>query len=107
MDSRDSGLFAFLLGAVVGAAAALLYAPKTGKETRAHLKKLTDEFVEDASEVGSDLKEKGKKFVAESKTKVSELVEKGKAKYSKAFKKQQVPVEEPVVVEQKTEDLIQ
>ena len=106
MDSRDSGLFAFLLGAVVGAAAALLYAPKPGKETRAHLKKLTEDFVEDAGEVGTDLREKGKKFVAESKTKVSELVEKSKARYSKAFKKQQAPVEEAVVVEEKTEDLI-
>ncbi|MCR4662760.1 MAG: YtxH domain-containing protein [Endomicrobiaceae bacterium] len=107
MDNKDSGLFAFLLGAVVGAAAALLYAPKTGKETRAHLKKLTEDFVEDAGEVSADLKEKGKKFVAESKVKVSELVEKGKAKYSKAFKKQAPAAEEAVVVEEKTEDLIQ
>ena len=108
MDNRDSGLFAFLLGAVVGAAAALLYAPKAGKETRAHLKKLTEDFVEDAGEVSADLKEKGKKFVAESKVKVSELVEKGKAKYSKAFKKQAPIAEEPVVVEvKKEEDLIQ
>ena len=61
MSNRDSGLFAFLLGAVVGAAAALLYAPKTGKETRAHLKKFTEDFVEDAGEVGTDLREKGKK----------------------------------------------
>ena len=108
MSNRDSGLFAFLLGAVVGTAIALLYAPKAGKETRAHLKKLTDDFVEDAGEVSADLKEKGKKFVAESKIKVSELVEKGKARYSKAFKKQQAPVtEESVVVEEKTDDLIQ
>ena len=106
MDNRDSGLFAFLLGAVVGAAAALLYAPKAGKETRAHLKKLTEDFVEDAGEVSADLKEKGKKFVAESKVKVSELVEKGKAKYSKAFKKQ-APVEETVIVEEKKEDFVQ
>lgn len=107
MDNRDSGLFAFLLGAVVGAAAALLYAPKTGKETRAHLKKLTEDFVEDASEVSADLKKKGRQFVADSKVKVSELVEKGKARYSKAFKKS-APVEEEVVVtEEKTEDLIQ
>ena len=107
MDNRDSGLFAFLLGAVIGAAAALLYAPKTGKETRAHLKKLTEDFVEDAGEVSADLKEKGKKFVAEGKTKVSELVEKGKAKYSKAFKKQVPVAEEAVVIEEKTDDLIQ
>jgi len=107
MDNRDSGLFAFLLGAVVGAAAALLYAPKTGKETRAHLKKLTEDFVEDAGEVSADLKKKGRQFVADSKVKVSELVEKGKARYSKTFKKS-APVEEEVVVtEEKTEDLIQ
>lgn len=107
MSNRDSGLFAFLLGAVVGAAAALLYAPKTGKETRAHLKKLTEDFVEDAGEVSADLKEKGKKFVADSKVKVSELVEKGKARYSRTFKKQAPVEEEPAVVEEKTEDLIQ
>ena len=107
MDNRDSGLFAFLLGAVVGAAAALLYAPKTGKETRAHLKKLTEDFVEDAGEVSADLKKKGRQFVADSKVKVSELVEKGKAKYSKAFKKQAPAEEEVVVTEEKTEDLIQ
>jgi len=96
MDNRDNSLFAFLFGAVVGAAVALLYAPKTGKETRAHLKKMTEDFVEDAEEIGTDLKEKGKKFVEEGKTKVSGIVEKGKAKYSKVFKKQ---VEEPVEVE--------
>ncbi|MBR3628536.1 MAG: YtxH domain-containing protein [Elusimicrobia bacterium] len=107
MSNKDSGLFAFLLGAVVGAAAAFLYAPKTGKETRAHLKKLTEDFVEDAGEVSANLKEKGKKFVAEGKTKVSELVEKGKARYSKALKKQAPVAEEPVVVEVKEEDLIQ
>ena len=108
MSNRDSGLFAFLLGAVVGAAAALLYAPKTGKETRAHLKKFTEDFVEDAGEVGTDLREKGKKFVAESRTKVSEFVEKGKARYSKAFKKQAPVVEEEVTpVEENTDDLIQ
>jgi gas vesicle protein len=94
MENRDSSLVAFLFGVTVGIAVGLLYAPKSGKETRAHLKKLGEDFIEDAEEVGLDLKEKGKKFVAESKTKVSELVEKGKASYSKAFKKQAPAVEE-------------
>ncbi len=106
MNDRDNSLFAFLLGAALGLAAGLLYAPKTGKETRAHLRKLTEDFVEDAEEVGLDLKERGKKFVADSKTKVSEkvseIVEKGKASYSKAFKKQ-VPVAE----EDAKEDVIE
>ena len=80
---RDNSLVAFLFGAVVGAAVGLLYAPKTGKETRAHLKKLTEDFVEDAEEVGNDLRERGKRFVNDSKIKVSELVEKGKAKFKR------------------------
>mgnify|MGYP002622282012 CR=1 FL=1 len=80
---RDNSLLAFLLGATVGAVFGLLYAPKTGKETREHLKKLTEDFVEDAEEVGNDLREKGKRFVNDSKVKVSELVEKGKAKFKK------------------------
>ena len=107
MNDRDNSLFAFLLGAALGLAAGLLYAPRTGKETRAHLRKLTEDFVEDAEEVGLDLKERGKKFVADSRTKVSEkvseMVEKGKASYSKAFKKQ-VPAEE---VEVEKEDVVE
>ncbi len=80
---RDSSLIAFLLGAAVGAAVGLLYAPKTGRETRTHLRKLTEDFVEDAEEVGSDLREKGRRFVNDSREKVSELVEKGKAKFKR------------------------
>lgn len=93
MDNRDSCLFTFLFGAVVGAAVALLYAPRTGKETRAHLKKMTEDFVEDAGEKGTELRNKGKKFVEEGKIRVSEFVENGKNKYSKVFRKQEEPVE--------------
>ena len=89
MDNRDSNLFAFVCGAIVGAAIALLYAPKTGKETRAHLKRITGDFVEDAEEKGVEFREKGKKFIEEGKARVSEIVEKGKNKYSKIFKKQE------------------
>lgn len=98
MSNRDSDLLVFLAGAVVGAAVALLYAPKTGKETRAHLKKLTEDLVEDAGEVGVKIKQKGKEFIEEGRAKVSELVEKGKEKYSKTFKKQE-PTEEVVTEE--------
>lgn len=37
MNSKDNMLF-FLVGAGLGAAAALLYAPRSGEETRAYLK---------------------------------------------------------------------
>ena len=101
MDNRDSSLVAFLFGAIVGAAVALLYAPKTGKETRAHLKRITEDFVEDAGEKGMEFREKGKKFVEEGKTRVSEIVEKGKNRYSKIFKKQE---ENPIKIEEEKEE---
>ena len=93
MDNRNDSLFAFLLGAVVGAAIGLLYAPKTGKETRAHLKRLGEDFVDSAEDFGEEVKIKGKKLFAEGKAKVSEVVEKGKN--SLKIKKSSVePVEE-------------
>ena len=101
MDNRDSSLVTFLFGAIVGAAVALLYAPKTGKETRAHLKRITEDFVEDAGEKGMEFREKGKKFIEEGKTKVSEIVEKGKNRYSKIFKKQE---ETPIKIEEEKEE---
>ncbi len=106
MDNRDTSLFAFLFGAVVGAAVALLYAPKTGKETRAHLKRITEDFVEDAGEFGTELKEHGRRFVEEGKTRVSEIVEKGKDRYSKVFRKQEPKLEqEEIPVEVKEEQI--
>lgn len=100
MDNRNDSLFAFLLGAVVGAAIGLLYAPKTGKETRAHLKRLGEDFVDSAEDFGEEVKIKGKKLFAEGKAKVSEVVEKGKN--SLKIKKSSV---EPVV-EQTEENTI-
>jgi gas vesicle protein len=56
-DERDSGassvILAFLLGGLTGAALALLYAPRSGKETR----DLLGERVREAQERGRELKE--------------------------------------------------
>lgn len=60
---------AFLIGGVIGAAVALLYAPKSGRETRKDISKaarriknntvdLIEETIEDVNEFASDLKEK-------------------------------------------------
>lgn len=79
MDNRSDSFFAFLLGAVVGVAVGLLYAPKTGKETRQHLKELSEDFVECAQDFSEDVKVKGQQFVNDSKVKINEFIEKGKA----------------------------
>lgn len=55
------------LGAIIGAAAGLLFAPKAGMETREDLKKAAD-----------DLKSKAEGIVGELSTSVEQLVQKGK-----------------------------
>src|SRR5437762_5020848 len=56
-DDRDSSAYsvilAFLLGGLTGAALALLYAPRSGKETR----ELLSEHVRKTAERGRELKE--------------------------------------------------
>ena len=67
-DDRDSGgsaFMAFILGGLTGAALALLYAPRTGRETR----DLLNEKVREAEERGRELRDqarvRGKAFVDE------------------------------------------
>jgi gas vesicle protein len=69
---------AFLLGGFIGAAVALLYAPKSGRETRKDIartarkvKKETVHLVEDAVDSIND-------FAGEVKDKVSDVIEQGK-----------------------------
>jgi gas vesicle protein len=54
MSEKEGGngfLLGFLIGALAGVAVGFLYAPKTGKETRAMLKEKAGEFKEKAGEV--------------------------------------------------------
>lgn len=78
--TRDEGagagrvLLAFLIGAVAGAAAALLYAPATGQETRDYLGEKARESREKASALG----EKGRQAINEGREKASALADKGR-----------------------------
>ena len=55
---KKGGLGKFLCGAAVGAGLGLLFAPKTGKETRADLKKKFDEVLEQVKSIkAEDVKE--------------------------------------------------
>jgi gas vesicle protein len=105
-DNSSATVFAFLAGTVVGAAIALLTAPKTGQETREMLadygaelkdraKALPDDFreyketaLERSKEMiakgrelisrGTDLAAQGKEFLDEKKKTLSEAIEAGK-----------------------------
>ncbi len=65
-----SNLAWFLTGAAIGAAAAILYAPKSGKETRQYLTEKTQQSrdavetaSEDIAEAGREMFDRGRKLV--------------------------------------------
>jgi gas vesicle protein len=84
--SRDNGagaagvMLAFLVGAVAGAAVALLYAPATGRETRELLAEKAREGRERAAEAAA----KGREAVARGRETVATAVERGREAYQQA-----------------------
>jgi gas vesicle protein len=84
--ARDEGagagtvLLAFILGAVSGAAVALLYAPAAGSETR--------EFLGDKAREGRDraaaAAEKGREFLNQGRDTLTSAIERGREAYQQA-----------------------
>ena len=72
---------AFILGGVVGAAVAILYAPWEGTQTRGKLKDLTDEMKEKSGNLSEEWKEKAATFIEKGK----EFVEQKRGMLSSAF----------------------
>ena len=80
-DQGGSKLSWFLAGAAMGAGVALLYAPKSGKETRRYITEKAEESREAISETGravyesgKDIYEKGRKVADEA----ADLFERGR-----------------------------
>lgn len=65
----------FLVGGIVGAAVALLYAPKSGKETREDLRKKSLELRGDAEAKLELAQKKAEEFLDETRKKIDELRE--------------------------------
>lgn len=98
MANDDGGagnvLLAFLLGAVSGAAVALLYAPKSGQETRDYLSEKAREGRERAAEAaakgreavakGRDAVAKGREAVAQGRETLTTAIERGREAYQQA-----------------------
>lgn len=83
-------LLSFLLGGLVGAGLALLFAPRSGEETRKKIKELTEEVKEKAEGYVEQVKgrltssvEKGKEFIEEKKSIITTAVEAGKEAYER------------------------
>ena len=74
-------VLSFILGGVVGAAMAILYAPWEGTKTREKLKDLTDEMKEKSGHLSEEWKEKAASFIEKGK----EFVEQKRGILSSAF----------------------
>ncbi len=97
-DKKDAGgrgssftdiLVTMVVGLSVGFVIGILFAPKSGKETRREIKEKSDEFIEKGREsfdtvVGKtkEYVEKGKSKLAELKDRSDEFIEKGREKIS-------------------------
>jgi gas vesicle protein len=86
-DESGSGgriLTAFLVGAVAGAALALLFAPATGKETREFLGEKAREGREKAAEAARQTRE----ALARQRETISSAIERGREAYREARDKE-------------------
>ena len=85
--ARDEGagagsvLLAFLLGAVSGAAVALLYAPATGRETREYLGEKAREGRERAPDAP---RTKGRQIINQGRETLTTAIERGREAYQQA-----------------------
>jgi gas vesicle protein len=81
-ESGGSGsiLLAFILGAVSGAAVALLYAPATGRETRDYL----NDKAEEARQRAADAAAKGRDAITQGRDTLSTAIERGREAYQQA-----------------------
>jgi len=88
--ARDEGagagsvLLAFLLGAVAGAACALLYAPQTGQETRDYLGEKADEARRRAAEAAATAAAKGRDALNQGRDTLNNAIERGREAYQQA-----------------------
>jgi len=84
--ARDDGgaagtvIVAFVLGAVTGAAVALLMAPATGEETRRALAEKAREGRQRASEAARE----GREFVNRQRENISSAIDRGREAYEQA-----------------------
>jgi len=81
-DSAGAGsiLLAFILGAVSGAAVALLYAPATGRETREYL----GDKAAEARAKAADAAAKGRDALNQGRETLSTAIERGREAYQQA-----------------------
>lgn len=98
MSKKGKGLGKFIIGASVGAALGMLFAPKKGSELRADLKNKMDELIDKAKNIDVDeVKDYVNKKVTEIRVELADLDKEKALKIAKKKAKE---------VENKCEDLV-
>lgn len=91
--ARDDGagagtvLLAFLVGAIGGAAVALLYAPTSGRETREYLGERAREgrvMANEMADCGREAMKQGKDVLKQSKETLATAIDRGREAYKQA-----------------------
>ena len=94
MSKKKSGLGKFILGGAIGAGLGMLFAPKTGSETRKELKGKLDDLLQKVKELDVDeVKEEFQLKIYEIKNELSDL---DKEKVLKVAKKKSKDLEKKV-----------
>ncbi len=85
-DSNGGGsvMLAFVMGAVAGAAVALLFAPAAGEETREYLGKRAREGRDRAKDAARDAGEQGREFYQRQRENVTSAIERGREAFEQA-----------------------
>ncbi len=87
MKNTGTFLGGIILGAIMGGAVALLYAPQTGEDTRNQVKSKIDELQVELEKMQAKLKDKGNELKGDAKKKMEEMekrIEKLMEKHRKA-----------------------
>jgi len=76
-DDTSKVASAFLLGGLVGAFIAILYAPKPGRQTRKDIAKATSRVKGNIADIADDTVKRVNEFVGDMKERAEDIVEKG------------------------------
>lgn len=79
-------MLGFLAGGAIGAAFALLYAPKSGKELREEIKIKSDDYLDDAEKYLAEAKDRAINLINDGKRKSDKLIKDAKVKSDKLMK---------------------
>jgi gas vesicle protein len=73
MVKQASSFGTFIKGALIGAAVALLFAPRSGRETREFLSERGGEIYDKASYIARDTRDRAQTIVSEARTKIEDV----------------------------------